>query len=166
MINLSGGKVTTEMGGLAHGSVHARPSAQPPSAWEEIIWRTCIQSCLQNLSQPIKIHTQSFRTLGNFRPPCPPKIFICRGKGVPYYFFIWILIFLWVWSPCKISKPYDKHFWDKSSIGRRERKNAINIGHFAMSAQWNVCNWIFENSWWYLWSRLQLGDSKTRTNWS
>ena len=44
-----------EMGVLAPGSAHARPSAQPPLTLAEIFRRTCLQSNLQNLRKKLKI---------------------------------------------------------------------------------------------------------------
>jgi hypothetical protein len=37
-------------------------------------------------------------------------------------FFIGILIFLLLRSPCRISEPYDNPFWEKSDGGRRKKK--------------------------------------------
>ena len=82
----------------------------PPSMWAEIFWCTCLQSCLQT-STPT--HKKSYTKFQNpreiFGTLVHPKSAYCTGKeGSPKYFFIGILIFLWVRSPCKISQRYDK----------------------------------------------------------
>ena len=82
----------------------------PPSMWAEFFWCTCLQSCLQT-STPT--HKKSYTKFQNpreiFGTLVHPKSAYCTGKeGSPKYFFIGILIFLWVRSPCKISQRNDK----------------------------------------------------------
>ena len=56
------------------------------------------------------------------------------GQGGPQSLFSpRILIFLWLKTPCNISKPYDNPFWGENNGGRkRERKNSVNSGHFVL----------------------------------
>ena len=47
-------------------------------------------------------------------------------------FFVGILIFLLLMSPCKFSKSYNKPLWEKSNLcgeKERKRKHAVNSGH-------------------------------------
>ena len=62
---------------------------------------------------------QNPRTTFENNPLCPPKYSIVRGVGrVPDFFLVGILIFLLLRSPCKISKPYENPFWEKSNPRR------------------------------------------------
>jgi hypothetical protein len=65
---------------------------------------------------PSEVISEVLEPLDNFSkyPPFPPKNRIVRGvAGIPEFFFwVGILIFLLLRSPCKISKPYDNPFWE------------------------------------------------------
>ena len=150
------------MGGLAHGSVHARPSAQPPIYMREIFRAHLCRVAFKHLLQPIKCHMQSFRALGKFVTPfSTPNTHIAgeRGGGSPFFYFIGILIFFRVRSPCKISKPYIKTFWQKSKDRRerreRRKKKAVNSGHLVIYAQRRSAQFsLFSSGSWY--SELSL----------
>ena len=90
------------MGGLAHGSVHARPSAQPPIYMREIFRAHLCRVAFKHLLQPIKCHMQSFRALGKFVTPfSTPNTHIAgerRGGTVFPILFSEILIFLNSWT--------------------------------------------------------------------
>ena len=63
-----------------------------------------------------------------FSPLFSQNRVIWRGRGGPRNFFPnGILIFLWVRSPCKISKPYDKPFWEKRKGRERRKKTALTV---------------------------------------
>jgi hypothetical protein len=55
-------------------------------------------------------------------PPLPPIVCHSAGGGgaVPNFFWVEILLFLLVWSPCKISEPYDNPFWGFEQRWREE----------------------------------------------
>ena len=81
-----------------------------PSTWAEIFPHTCLQSHLQTSPpNPQKSYPKFQNPWTTFeeKKPCPPKSVIVRGRGYggPDLFFIGILLFLLVRSPCKISKP-------------------------------------------------------------
>ena len=55
--------------------------------------------------------------------PLSTQNIILQGEGGDLNFFIGILIFFFVWSLCKIFKPYDNPFLEKNKKGReKERK--------------------------------------------
>jgi hypothetical protein len=77
----------TQMGFLAPGSAHARPSAQPPI----------------DVSGNFPAHVSAESLFLNFP--------ILGGRGVHRKkISIGILIFMLLWSPCKIWEPYDNSF--------------------------------------------------------
>ena len=52
----------------------------------------------------------------------PNKIDPWGAGGSPNNLFTQVLVFLWLKTPCKISKPYDNSFWEKSNPSGKERK--------------------------------------------
>ena len=57
----------------------------------------------------------------------PRSLFRGVGGSPQFFSLIGILIFLWVRSPCKISKPYDKPFWEKRKGRERRKKTALTV---------------------------------------
>ena len=51
-----------------------------------------------------------------------------------------ILLFLEIRIPCKISEPYDNHFWEKSNRPERRGKNAVNSGLYILPAMRSICD--------------------------
>ena len=70
------------MGVLAPGSVHVRPSTQPPIDESGNFWHTFLQSDLKASPPTIKKSYLMFRapTAAHF-PFCPPKIGFLEGVG-------------------------------------------------------------------------------------
>ena len=70
----------------------------------------------KHLPQPLRSHIRSFGTLRQlFKKPTfsAQKSHSAGGRGgPPIIFLVGILIFLLLRSSCKISKPYDKPFWE------------------------------------------------------
>ena len=66
------------MGGLPHGSAHARPSAHPPSTWAKICQRICLQL---KLSPPAhkKSYTK-FQSPRKISTPCSPNYALFREE--------------------------------------------------------------------------------------
>jgi hypothetical protein len=99
---------------LAFGSAHDRPSAQPPLTLAEIFRHTYLQSHLQTSPPTPRSHIRSFGTEQQLLkiPPFSLRIYDSAvGRGGPRIFLlVWILLFLFVWSPWKISEPYN-NFW-------------------------------------------------------
>jgi hypothetical protein len=119
------------MGVLASGSAHTRPPARPSIDTSGLTFK--------HLPQPLRSHIRSFGALGQLLiiPPLSPQIYnsagVGRGGGVPEFlgswssssfcskepiqkggpqlFWIGILIFMLLRSPCKNLEPYDNPFW-------------------------------------------------------
>ena len=87
------------MGVLAPGSAHARPSGQPPI------------DTSGNFPAPVSAEWPSAFKIGLF----------WGVGGVPeFFFFIGILLFLLLRSPCKNLEPYDNPFWGFSNGGNKK----------------------------------------------
>jgi hypothetical protein len=110
------------MGVLAPGSEHARPSAQPP-----------IDNS-GNFPAPVSAEWPSaFKTV----PFSGQNRVILGGRGGhPNFFFIGILLFLLLRSPCKNLEPYDNPFGGFSNGGnKKKRKEKEQAGAELCQAQ-------------------------------
>jgi hypothetical protein len=65
---------------------------------------------------------QNLGTLQQFLNFSPQICESAGGWGVPKFFFIGILIFMLLRSPCKNLKPYDNPFWGFEQRWREEKK--------------------------------------------
>ena len=133
-------------GVLTPGSVHARPSAQPPI----------------DTSGNFSAHV-SAESLFEISPFSGQNRVILGGRGGPrIIFFIGILLFLLLRSPCKVSNSYDMPLLGFSNGGgynKKKRKNMQNSGlrlsdavctaplgpktHHSKWKSNNICLWWF-----------------------
>ena len=81
----------------------------------------CLQSHLQT-SPPTEVISEIWEPQDNFGKYPPLSAKIQHGVGGSRFFFIGILIFRLIRSPCKISEQYDNLFWQKSKGLRRKKK--------------------------------------------
>jgi hypothetical protein len=107
---------------VAQETCYNAPSATPPGqrTQGEGGAHVC-KVTFNHLPKPIRRHMQSFGTLSHLLkipPLSAQKAHSAGGRGGPRNIFLGgILIFLFLWTPCKISRP-----WEKSKEPRRERK--------------------------------------------
>jgi hypothetical protein len=97
------------------------------------------ESPLNTFPNPFKV-ISGFESLGQLfkiPPLSAKKSHSAGGRGVPDLFWVGIITFLLLRSPCKISKPYDNPSGRISNEpGRGEREtNAIYSGHLRLCQQ-------------------------------
>jgi hypothetical protein len=84
----------------------------PPGRQQICLTHLVCKVNLKQFLQPLRIH---IRTLGQ------PLMEITRLSTQNLH-RIGILIFLLVWSTCKIAEPYDNSFWEKRNPMRKKRE--------------------------------------------
>ena len=119
----------------------------PTSTCTEMFWPTCLQSSLQTSSPT---HKYSYTKFQNPRINLPPPYVykkIAGWRGSSRFFFIWFLYFRELGAHAKFQKSMITPSGRKVRTGeeeRKKRKNTVNSGHLAPSAQRYSALWLFQ----------------------